>query len=381
MDRAAKIAPGASRREFLSLAAAAPLAAVAASRVGAAERAPFPYVDGLSFLSPDPGDLGKSGLAAIILDISSVARVPTTDGSIRYFRSFEACAQSITKMRRELLSGRTPGARLITHGSEIRQAYGEGTTGIVFQFQGCEPIGEALWRLDLFYELGLRVLQITHHNDNAWGGGAIEKNWSGLTKVGREGVERLNALGIVPDVSHGSDLTAIDTVKTSRKPVILSHGGARAFVNNARCAPDEVIRAVAGSGGVMGIFMMTMWLTTEAPTVDAYVRQIRHVVKVGGIEAVGIANDYTVAGQLEAAKLNNDNARAIEDYYAWWDSVAAQGVLGFDTRPQHVVIPELNNVRRMFLIHAALEKAGFAAREIELIMGGNWMRVLTDTLG
>ena len=56
-----------------------------------------------------------------------------------------------------------------------------------FQFQGCEPIGDQLWRLDLFHELGLRVLQITHHNDNAWGGGAIEKTWTGLTKTGHGG--------------------------------------------------------------------------------------------------------------------------------------------------------------------------------------------------
>ena len=77
---------------------------------------------------------------------------------------------------------------------------------------------------------------------------------------------------------------------------MISHGAARAFVANARCAPDEVIRGVGQSGGVMGIFMMTMWLTTDPqPTVDAYVRQIRHVAKVAGIDAVGVANDYSIA--------------------------------------------------------------------------------------
>ncbi len=230
--------------------------------------------------------------------------------------------------------------------------------------------------------MGLRVLQITHHNNNAWGGGALERNWTGLTTFGRSGVELMNTLGIIPDLSHGSDPTARDVLRISKKPVIISHGAARALVNNARCTPDDVIKGVADSGGVMGIFMMSFWLTTDAvPTTESYIRQVRHVVKVGGIDAVGIANDYPVGGEANARKAGNDNAKAIGGYLAWWDAVAREGVLGFDKRPTHVVIPELNNVRRAFEIREALDRAGFRSGEVEKIMGGNWIRVLTDSLG
>lgn len=373
-----------SRRAFLSQAVALPLlAAATAARGGASDaRPPFPFVDGLSFLSPDDGDLARSGLSAFICDVSAVERLPSTDGSVRYFRSFEACARSLTEMRRRLQGGRLPGAFLATSGKDVRAAYAAGRTAMFLQFQGCEPIGDALWRLELFHELGLRVLQITHHNNNAWGGGAIEPTWTGLTKVGHEGIERMNAIGLIPDLSHSSDKTALDVLERSRKPVILSHGGARAMVPSARCAPDEVIRGVGKSGGVMGIFMMSMWLTTDPePTVDAYVRQIRHVANVAGIDAVGIANDYTVAGELNAVKAGNDNAKIIGNYYEWWDYVGSQKVMGFDRRPSHAVIPPLNDVRRMFSIEAALRKAGFTALEVEKIMGGNWIRVLTASLG
>ena len=366
-----------TRREFLEHAAF--VAAVAASQPwrAAAQRRAIPYVDGLTFMASDPGDLAKSGLSALICDVSSVSQVKTDDGSIRYYRSFDACAKSMTAMRRTLAEGQVPGAFLAVRGSDVDDAFRSGRTAVFFQLQGAEPIGDQLWRLDMFYELGLRVQQITHHNDNPWGGGAIEKKWTGLTPLGRLGVERLNALNIVPDLSHASDPTALDVLKVSRKPVVISHGAARALVPNARCAPDEVIRGVGESGGVMGIFMMSMWLTTDPqPTVDAYVRQLRHVAKVAGIDAVGIANDYSIAGELAAAKVGNDNARVISNYYAWWDSVAKQGVMGFDTRPTHAVIPELNNVRRMFLIHEALDRSGFTAAEVEKIMGANWIRVL-----
>src|SRR5215213_1770924 len=164
---------------------------------------------------------------------------------------------------------------------------------------------------------------VTGQSDNAWGGGAIERSWRGLTKVGTEGVERMNALGIIPDLSHVADPSSRDVLRVSRRPVIVSHGAARALVNNARCTPDDVIKGVADSGGVMGIFMMSFWLTTDAaPTTEAYLRQIRHVVKVGGIDAVGIANDYPVGGQQAAREAGNDNAKIMASYYPWWDGVA-----------------------------------------------------------
>lgn len=374
-----------TRRDFLARAGAA--AALAAARPWSAlavqrARTPFPYVDGLTFLGTEPADVSRSGLSAFICDVSSGSVLKTEDGSVRYWRSFEPCVRSMTATRRALAAGEVPGAFLATRGSEIAAAWKDSRTAVFFQIQGGgEAVGEHLWRLDTFHELGLRVFQITHHNDNQWGGGAIEKVWRGLTKVGYAGVERLNGLGIIPDLSHVSDPTSLDVLKTSRRPVILSHGAARALVNNARCAPDEVIRGVGQSGGVMGIFMMSFWVTTDPePSVEAYIRQVRHVIDVAGIDAVGIANDYPVSGEATALKFGNDNAKTVETYWPWWDSVAKQGVLGFDRRPTHVVIPELNNVRRMFLLHEALDRAGFKPAEVEKIMGGNWIRVLTESL-
>ncbi len=372
-----------TRRSFLKTASLlAAYASLGAVRGNAQNRASFPYVDGLctDILSSTPEEFRASGLAAVLADVSAAEEIKTEDGTLRFARTFESCARAIVaarqgiRQRNELL--------LATRGSEIKEAFQNGQTAIFLQFQGGEPVGEDLSRIDLFYELGLRVLQITHHHNNALGGGAIEKNWSGLTKLGFEAVERMNTLGLVPDLSHASDLTAREVLQTSKKPVILSHGAARAIVNNARCTPDEIIRGVADSGGVMGIFMMSFWLTTEAePTIAALIHQIRHVINVGGLDAAGMANDYSLAGQQYLAELKNDNREGVQAYFPWWDSAAKIGALGFEQRPQHVVIPELNNIRRMFTIHAALEKSGFKIGEIEKIMGGNWIRVLTEALG
>lgn len=364
------------RRAFLQ---AATLAGLAVGIKGQTplKKTPYPFVDGLCLDLPKDDVIRASGLSGYLLDVSAPEEIKGPDGSMRWVRSFRETVKKMNGLREELL--KRSGAIHATDGHEIERAFNKGKTAIFFQVQGGgEMIANDLTRIEGFRDAALRVLQLTHHHNNPLAGGGIEKNPTGLTKLGVEAVERLNAAGIIPDMSHASDQTALDTAKASRKPIILSHGAARAFVNNARCAPDSVIRAIAETGGVMGVFMMSFWLTTDpVPTVEHYVKQIKHVARVGGIDAVGIANDFPLIGEENLIKAKGNNAKAVKNYFAWWDSIAKMGVLGFDRRPEHVAIPELNNIDRMNTIHRALETAGFKPGELEKIMGGNWIRVLT----
>jgi membrane dipeptidase len=224
--------------------------------------------------------------------------------------------------------------------------------------------------------------QITHHHDNQFGGGSIELSPTGLTPLGIEGIAEMGRLRIVTDISHASEQTALDVARHTRRPFILSHGACRAIVDHPRCVSDAVIRAIADRGGVMGIFMMSFWLTSaDVPTIDHYLAQIRHVIDVGGIETVGIANDFTIAGEPELLALGNDNSAGVKGYYGWWRPLQAIGMPGFAQLPKHVVIPELNTIDRMALICAALERSNFSDEHVEKIVGGNWIRVLTDVLG
>ena len=367
------------RRDFLKAAAFTALAATVPGQTSLKKTA-YPFVDGLCLDVPaDPAQIKASGLSGYIFDASAVGEVKTPDGSPKWIRNYPETLKRIAGIRAQIR--KSPDAFLATNGPEIDRAFKEGKTAVFLQVQGGGEIVETdLDRINVLSEMGLRVLQMTHHHNNALAGGGIEKNPSGLTKLGYEAVERLNALGIIPDLSHASDQTALDTAKASKYPVILSHGAARVFVNNARCAPDNVIRVVADSGGVMGIFMMSFWLTNDPiPTVDHYVAHIRHVAKVGGIDAVGIANDFPLAGEQNLIDAKGDNAVAVRNYHGWWESIGKMGVLGFDRRPTHVAIPDLNNINRVPLIHNALEKAGFKPAELEKIMGRNWIRVLSQT--
>ncbi len=340
-----------------------------AARAGYAAARPIRYVDGLlSSLPESPEQITASKLDAFFCDVAEVEQVKDADGTIRYVRTFEVCDKSLDAAVSHI-------AQKLTNAYVAKQASDIGArkgTGIFLQFQSCEPIGRDLSRIAYFHGKGLRALQITHHNDNLFGGGSIERVPSGLTPLGIEGLSEMNRLRIVADVSHASEPTALDVAEHTKRPFILSHGACRAIVDHPRCASDTVIRAIAERGGVMGIFMMSFWLTTDdVPTVAHYLAQIRHVIKVGGLDAVGVANDFAIAGEPEG----------VEGYLSWWKPLQARGMPGFERLPKHVVISELNNIDRMERIRQALKRGGFVESHVEKIMGGNWTRVLREVLG
>jgi len=337
------------------------------------------YFDGLILSIEDAKngeDFRKSGLSGFIWDVSAVEE---KDG--KYIRPFLPSLKSIARANK-ILRENDWQLFLATKGSQIPEARQNGKIAIFLQFQSCEPFRDDLDLMRVFYELGLRICQVTHHSTNPFGGGSIEKQWTGLTEIGFKAIENMNALNIIPDLSHGNEILCQDILKTSKKPVIASHTCCRAIVNNARCITDPVIKGVADSGGVVAIMPLSFWITNDpVPTVDHYLSHLEHIIKIGGIDAVALSNDDTIAGNIDAAKLNNNNEEAIKLDLDWWKRQQAAGIMGFEDLPKHCVIPELNNVRRFFTIQTALEKKGYSSTEIEKIMGLNWLRVLTQCLG
>ena len=236
--------------------------------------------------------------------------------------------------------------------------------------------------LEYFRSKGLRILQLTHNESNAHATAYTdERSGKGLSALGADGVREMNRIGLIPDVSHASEQTALQTVELSTTPVILSHGACRALLNHPRAATDRMIKAIADNGGIFSPFMMSFWLTTDpVPKPEHYVAHIRHAVNLGGIDTVGVANDYPMEGlQFEGRPFNNETDTAAS-YGAWWEGNRARGVPGFGPTPTHAVIPEFNNIDRLALIHRALLKGGFKPREADKIMGGNWARFFKENL-
>ena len=171
-----------------------------------------------------------------------------------------------------------PDLALISTAADARAAKAAGRTGVVFHFQGTDPIGEKLDLVDVFKRLGVGIMQLTYNVENAVGYGAQVDDY-GLKPFGVEFVRRCNAAGVVVDCSHTGHATSMAAVEASEAPVVLSHTNARALhrTETARNVTDELAAAVGESGGVIGVTGFPGFLVAGGqPTLDDYFDHIDH---------------------------------------------------------------------------------------------------------
>jgi membrane dipeptidase len=339
------------------------------------------YIDGLSFVPEDTLDVKASQVDSYIADISAIEEVKLADGSVNYKRTYQACMKSIKEKNIEM-KARPDIYHIAQKGSDIAKSKKADKCAVFLQIQGADCVEGGLEQVDEFYQLGLRVLQLTHHYNNLYAGGALSLEQRGLSRLGLDLIDKLENKHMLIDLSHSSVASASDTLKRAKGPVVQTHGAARAIINNARCTPDHILKGIADSGGVFGVFMMSWWLTNEnVPRPEHYISHLKHLRNVAGIDAVAIANDYPLRGHKRALESGNNNAIAIKGYDSWWQGLGEKGVLGFKKNVNHIVIPEFNHIKRMRSIEYQLSKARFSSSDIDKIMGENWQRVLVSVLG
>lgn len=254
-------------------------------------------------------------------------------------------------------------AVLATTAAEVRAANAAGKIALLLAFEGAEPLGTDLSALRLFHRLGLRMLSFTWMRRTAFGDGTWENDTrGGLSRLGRQAVAEMNRLGIVPDVSHASDQTTWDVLETSTRPVIASHSNARALCDHPRNVTNEMIRAIAASGGFVGAVAVSRFITDGAPTISRFADHIDHLVQTAGIDHVGIGADFFDT----LAKMNV----MIE--------IPAQNPLpAGPTQPFSALLgPEgFPNLTEELLCR------GYADDQIARIYAGNFLRVLEQTAG
>jgi len=154
-------------------------------------------------------------------------------------------------------------------------------------------------RLEWLYEQGIRMITLTWNYENCFGypnSGDRAIMEKGLKPFGREAIVRMNELGMAVDVSHLSDGGFWDVVKLSQKPFVASHSNCRALSPHRRNMTDEMIRALAEKGGVMGLNFAGPFLNADAAsresTLERMILHLKHMVKVGGIEIAAIGTDF-----------------------------------------------------------------------------------------
>jgi membrane dipeptidase len=178
--------------------------------------------------------------------------------------------------------------------ADIHRVHAEGRVGLVFGLEAATPIENEIDRLDILYGLGVRQIGIAYSEANALGSGLNESVDGGLTAFGRRAVRRMNALRLAIDVSHSSDRTGIETCEASEQPVLITHAGAKGVWNTPRMKSDDVLRAVAATGGVIGMSAAPhTTLSAQHPrhTIESVMDHFRYCAELVGIEHVAFGPD------------------------------------------------------------------------------------------
>ena len=255
---------------------------------------------------------------------------------------------------------------------------------VMISMENGSPI-EEIYLLKIFYNLGLRVSGLTHMENNKIcdSSTAKEEKWGGLSPYGKELIKEMNKLGIVIDISHSSDKTVLDVLELSKAPIIASHSCARGIVPIQRNISDELIKKIAEKGGVVMVNfyagfldndwreksdkanseiaplreeirkkyennkeayykeMFEVWkkYSPPPPKIDKLIEHIEHIIKIAGVDYVGIGSDF------EGASVFMDGLKDVSD------------------------LPNLTY---------ELLKRGYSKKDIEKILGLNFIRVLKE---
>ncbi len=335
-------------------------------------------------LSPDQEERARRlHAAAIVIDGSSV--VKQEPSHIDRARSGGVTATNHTVTRpgsdfvqslRELNSARRwidanpADVLLATRTADIEEAKRSGREAIIFGPQNTEFLGTDLGLLGTAHDLGIRILQLTYQRQNWVGSGCGERRDGGLTMFGREFVREMNELGIVVDVSHCGQLTGRDAVEASRDPVILSHAHPNGVAPHARAKDDDLLRAVADSGGTIGITAISMFLYDRQspgirPGLADFARHMSYLVELVGVDHVAIGLDFDETNTPDKYAADQ---RAHPEIYT--DTAA----FGWDDKRIH----ELTHAGEVLSVTRALVSLELSDDEVTKILGGNLMRVFTQ---
>lgn len=253
---------------------------------------------------------------------------------------------------------------------DIYRAKTDGKIALVTSMECATPIENELDRIDVLYGFGVRVMGIAYSEANSLGAGLREKNDSGLTSFGHQAVNRMNKLGISIDVSHCGDQTSRDVIEASEKPIFMTHVGARALWDIKRLKPDDVIKACAEKGGVIGVEAAPhTTLTKNHPnhSIESVMEHFEYIANLVGIDHVAFGLD-TLYGDhvgLHHAFAQALSIEASHEGPAFEEVPYVQGLENPTEGYQNVV--------------RWLVKHGYSSKEISKVMGENIMRVLKET--
>jgi membrane dipeptidase len=261
--------------------------------------------------------------------------------------------------------------RIVHRRADIEAARENGQLGVILAIESATPIENELDRLDILYGFGIRAVGVTYSEANSLGSGLSEASDAGLTTFGRRAVRRMNQLGILVDCSHAGDRTTLDVIEASAAPISISHAGARTLWPTARMKPDEVIRACAARGGIIGIEAAphtTLTSNQRRHSIDSYMAHFEYCCELVGIDHVAFGPDTLFGDHVGLHRVMNQrfgSGLPLPDPPLAFERV--EWVDGLESPAE-----SFPNIVRWLVAH------GYEDADIVRVLGGNILRLLGE---
>jgi membrane dipeptidase len=351
---AAAGASGFSEQQYAAAMVIDLLGAPGGSDLNAAENAP---------LTPkDVADVRASGVTAVNLTVNEPGNGP---------ERFEKAIAAIASYEHELTAHPDVFLKVLS-ARDLSLAKSTGRMGLIFGAEDSSMLDGDLKRLAIFYDLGLRVCQLTYNRQNVMGSGCLEPSDGGLSTLGHECVAEMNRLHLLVDVSHASPRTMSDTIAASTAPVAISHTGCRALADLPRNTSDKELKAVADRGGVAGIYFMPFLRSAGQPHSEDVIRHLEHAVNICGEDHVGLGTDGNVSG----IELNDTYKKLLRKFVE--ERIKAGIAAPGESADVFNLVPEYNDPRRFKTLADDLASRGWTSGRIEKILGNNFARLFGD---
>ena len=310
----------------------------------------------------------------------------TYSAGIEIERAFESANEGMAQARSHIdaLQG---DLKLILKADDIEEVYRSGKHGLILDFQDTLPFGTDLSKIDYFYNLGLRVVQLTYNLRNLVGDGCTERYKSGLSYFGQTVVEKLNEMNMAVDVSHCSQQVGWDALEVSSSPIIVTHSSSNSVCYHDRGKDDDLAKAVANQGGFFGVVIVPGFIQNNGSiaTLDDFAEHVIHLVNIMGIDHVGIGTDICANGPETGLIYDDEFPESMPgqiEYYKEHPSEFNWG--GF--RPEHRLTPDYriegySNFGDWPNITLKLAEKGFNEDELRKLLGLNYLRYFREVIG
>lgn len=252
--------------------------------------------------------------------------------------------------------------RIVTTVDEMHAAEADGVLGIVLGFQNSTMLGDDPEMAQMFADVGVRVVQLTYNIANHLGSSCWEPNDAGLTRMGHRMVSALNDAGVLIDISHVGTNTGREAAEVSSQPIAVTHGNPRSFCDSQRNKTDDVVKAVAAGGGIIGCTLYPLFMGGADVTRQQYCQMLADLAEQIGVDHVAIGSDAVLGWQSDALGWMRSGR--------WDRPTEPEEVPDFPPWPTWFDGP-----KDFPSLAEGLDQVGFAPDERDAVLGNNWLRL------